>query len=120
MLFQRSMSSLACAIAASEAMPPESLAMAIMQRFKKGTIGTLRTAYDVVSLILAIIIPLIMISKPLFTVREGTVITALCTGLFVDLFMKLLGRPIGIFCNGKEAYESRLCSTWNVTFFGGI
>jgi len=83
-------------------MPPEGLINAIMQKTGKGTVGSLRTAYDVSQLLLAIIIGWIAVGNPFYSVREGTVITALCTGIFVDIFSKLIGNPVGKFCFGKD------------------
>ena len=93
-------------------MPPESLALAIIQKFKKEylTLGRLRMAYDITCAVLAIIFSWILIGKPLMYVREGTVLAAFVPGLFVDIFMKIIGKPLAIFCFGKEGYVAQLRS----------
>ncbi len=87
-------------------MPPENLALAIIQRFKKGTVGGWRVFYDVLCAVLAVIISWILIKKPLQYVNIGTVLAAFIPGLLVDVFMRIIGKPLAVFCFGKDYEES--------------
>ena len=89
-------------------MPPESLALAIIQRFKKGTVGRWRMGYDILCAVLAVVFSWILIGKPLQYVNVGTVLAAFIPGMLVDVFMRIIGKPLAIFCFGKDGYEESM------------
>lgn len=83
-------------------MPPECLIFAIIEKTKKGTVGFLRTGYDVANVVLAVVLGWLCFASPFLGVREGTVLSAVLTGIFVEIFMRLIGKPFRIFCFGKD------------------
>lgn len=68
-------------------MPVESFAMIVSKKTNK-LFGQVRQYVDIVFLILALIIPLI--SKDPFTIREGTIISALTFGPLLNLYMPII------------------------------
>ncbi len=83
-------------------MPPECLIFAIIDKTKKGTVGFLRTGYDVGNVVLALLLGWLCFSSPFLGVREGTILSAVLTGLFVEVYMRFIGKPFRIFCFGKD------------------
>ena len=56
--------------------------------------GDVKTGFDVSCVVLALILSLIFFDFTVVGTREGTVISALCTGLFVKFFTKRLKAPM--------------------------
>lgn len=52
--------------------------------------GNVKIAFDIGCVIMAVILSLMFFNFKIFGTREGTIITALCTGLVVRFFSKLL------------------------------
>lgn len=91
-------------------MPPESLALAIIKKFKKGTVGFWRICYDAANLVLALIFGWVINGSPLHSVNYGTVLCAFIPGFFVDIFTKIIGKPLTIACDGVEGWEAKLAA----------
>jgi len=91
-------------------MPPECLIFAVQTKIKS-SVGTLRTCYDCSNLLVAIILGfLFTLIHDKFTVlnflnnsgiREGTVISAVFAGIFVNIFDKIMGKGVERLCDGK-------------------
>ena len=56
--------------------------------------GNVKIAFDVSCVVLALILSLLFFDFTIVGTREGTVISALCTGLTVKLFQKLTNEPV--------------------------
>lgn len=56
--------------------------------------GNVKIAFDVSCVVLALILSLLFFDFTIVGTREGTVISALCTGLTVKLFQKLTDEPV--------------------------
>lgn len=56
--------------------------------------GNVKIAFDVSCVVLALILSLLMFDFTIVGTREGTVISALCTGLAVKLFQRLTNEPV--------------------------
>lgn len=61
----------------------------------KKNFGNVKVAFDVLCVLLSIFLSLIFFESQIIGTREGTLITAVCTGIFVKLFTKQLHDPIG-------------------------
>ena len=82
-------------------MPPEAFLLAIMAKKPKWSMGKLRIIHDVAIVIVSVIISLIVLGG-IRGFREGTVITAILSGISIDLFNKLLSKPIRKICFGQD------------------
>lgn len=56
--------------------------------------GNVKIAFDILSVLTAIVLSLIFFDFKIVGAREGTVIAALCTGMVVKLFCRLLKSPV--------------------------
>lgn len=56
--------------------------------------GKVKIAFDVSCVVLALILSLLFFDFTIVGTREGTIISALCTGLVVKLFRKLTAEPV--------------------------
>lgn len=56
--------------------------------------GNVKIAFDVSCVVLALILSLLFFDFTIVGTREGTIISALCTGLVVKLFRKLTAEPV--------------------------
>lgn len=56
--------------------------------------GNVKIAFDVSCVVLALILSLLLFDSTIVGTREGTVISALCTGLAVKLFQRLTNEPV--------------------------
>lgn len=56
--------------------------------------GNVKIAFDVSCVVLALILSLLFFDFTIVGTREGTIISALCTGLTVKLFQKLTDEPV--------------------------
>lgn len=56
--------------------------------------GNVKIAFDVSCVVLALILSLLFFDFTIVGTREGTVISALCTGLTVKLFQRLTNEPV--------------------------
>lgn len=56
--------------------------------------GNVKIAFDVSYVVLALILSLLFFDFTIVGTREGTIISALCTGLVVKLFRKLTDEPV--------------------------
>lgn len=56
--------------------------------------GNVKIAFDIACVIIAVILSLLFFDFKVVGMREGTIISALCTGLVVKLFSKLLSDPV--------------------------
>ena len=56
--------------------------------------GNVKIAFDVSCVVLALILSLLFFDFTIVGTREGTIISALCTGLVVKLFRKLTDEPV--------------------------
>ncbi|MFR4023745.1 MAG: hypothetical protein ACLTZI_12750 [[Eubacterium] siraeum] len=63
-------------------------------RYGKQNFGNVKIAFDVSCVVLAVILSLLLFDFTIVGTREGTVISALCTGLAVKLFQRLTNEPV--------------------------
>lgn len=63
--------------------------------------GMLKIGFDIFCVMLAVVLSLIFFGGILGT-REGTIIAALCVGIVVKLFMKLIAKPVNGFLCGQS------------------
>lgn len=61
--------------------------------------GNVKIAFDVSCVVLALILSLLFFDFTIVGTREGTIISALCTGLVVKLFRKLTDEPVNRLVN---------------------
>lgn len=66
-----------------------------MSDVTKKNFGNVKVAFDILCVLLSIFLSLIFFESQIIGTREGTLITAVCTGIFVKLFTKQLHDPIG-------------------------
>lgn len=71
----------------------EAFVKAISDTFSKN-FGNIKTAFDVSCVAAAIIISLVCFNFSIVGTREGTIISALCTGAVVKFFQKRLNQPV--------------------------
>lgn len=65
--------------------------------------GNIKIAFDVICVILSLLLSVIFFQGKIVGTREGTVISALLTGVVVKLFTKVLKTPVEkILCNRKK------------------
>jgi len=86
-------------------MPPEGFLLAIMAKAPKFTLGKLRIIHDCIIVLLSAAISFVAFSS-ILGIREGTLISAVCSGLAIELFNKLLSEPIKRICFGETKTES--------------
>lgn len=56
--------------------------------------GNIKIAFDIICVVISIVLSLIFFDFSIIGTREGTVISALCTGIVVKFFLKRLNKPI--------------------------
>lgn len=66
--------------------------------------GILKIVFDITCVVIAVLLSLLFFGDIRGT-REGTIIAALCVGVVVKLFMKLIGKPIDNILCGKKVRE---------------
>lgn len=71
----------------------EALVKAISDKSNKN-FGNIKVGFDICCVIIAIIMSLIFFQGKIIGTREGTIISALITGLFVKFFTNILEKPI--------------------------
>ena len=71
-------------------LPPEGFVLAIMNRWG-GSFGTLKMSVDLFLLVSAVSLSLIAFGE-ILGIREGTLITAVCSGPIAKVFLKVWGR----------------------------
>ena len=59
-----------------------------------GNFGNIKVGFDVSCVLLALVLSLLFFDFTIVGTREGTVISALCTGLVVKFFQKRLQQPV--------------------------
>ena len=64
--------------------------------------GNIKILFDVSNVALSVILSLILFNFRIVGTREGTLIAALCTGLFVKLFRALLQKPLNALLTGSR------------------
>lgn len=85
-------------------MPPEGFMLAILRKKPGLSLGKLRIMHDSTILLLTCAISLIAF-KEIRGIREGTLIAALFCGMSIELFSKLLRKPIRRSCLGEITNE---------------
>jgi len=86
-------------------MPPEGFLLAIIAKKPKFTLGKLRIIHDCVVVLISAIISYISFSS-ILGIREGTLISAVCSGLAIELLSKILSKPIRRACLGEPKTKS--------------
>ena len=71
-------------------LPPEGLVLCIINRWG-GTFGNLRVCLDIFLVVVAASLSMILLGS-IEGLREGTLITALCSGQFAKVFLKAFGK----------------------------
>ena len=71
-------------------LPPEGLVLCIINRWG-GTFGNLRVCLDIFLVVIAASLSMILLGS-IEGLREGTLITALCSGQFAKVFLKAFGK----------------------------
>lgn len=66
--------------------------------------GNVKIAFDIGCVIMAVILSLMFFNFKIVGTREGTIIAALCTGLVVKIFSKLLHDPAAKLLTGSEVH----------------
>lgn len=61
----------------------------------KVNFGNLKVAFDVTCVVVAVVLSLVFFELQIYGTREGTIIAALLTGLFVKVILKGISRPVG-------------------------
>ena len=64
--------------------------------------GNIKILFDISNVALSVILSLILFNFRIVGTREGTLIAALCTGLFVKLFRALLQKPLNALLTGSR------------------
>ena len=67
--------------------------------------GNVKIAFDVSCVVLAVLLSLLFFDWSIIGTREGTVISALCTGIVVKFFLKRLQQPLTHLLQVKKAVE---------------
>lgn len=73
----------------------EAFVKAIADKINKN-FGNVKIVFDVICVVLAITLSLIFFDFSIVGTREGTVISALCTGIVVKFFQKILYKPVNL------------------------
>lgn len=63
--------------------------------YHKVNFGNLKVAFDVTCVVVAVVLSLVFFELQIYGTREGTIIAALLTGLFVKVILKGISRPVG-------------------------
>lgn len=71
----------------------EAFVKAISDKYNKN-FGNIKICFDVINVLLAVILSLVFFNFTIVGTREGTVISALLTGVVVKFFTKILEKPI--------------------------
>lgn len=71
----------------------EAFVKAISDKYNKN-FGNIKICFDVINVLLAVILSLVFFNFTIVGTREGTVISALLTGVVVKFFTKTLEKPI--------------------------
>ncbi len=71
----------------------EAFVKAISDTIKKD-FGNVKIAFDIFCVLFSIVLSLLFFNLKIVGTREGTIISAFCTGLFVKLFTKLMHKPV--------------------------
>lgn len=71
----------------------EAFVKAISDKSNKN-FGNIKIGFDICCVIIAIIMSLILFQGKIIGTREGTIISALITGLFVKFFTNIIEKPI--------------------------
>jgi uncharacterized membrane protein YczE len=90
-------------------MPPEGFLLAIMSKAPKFTLGKLRIIHDCIVVLVSVVISLIAFSS-ILGIREGTLVSAICSGLAIEFFNKFLSKPIKRICFSESKAESSTVS----------
>ncbi len=81
----------------------EAFVKAIADTVNKG-FGNVKIVFDIFCVTLSIVLSLIFFNLKIVGAREGTIISAFLTGVFVKLFTKILHKPVsGILCEHDKA-----------------
>ena len=64
--------------------------------------GNVKIVFDVLCVTFSIILSLVFFNFTIVGTREGTVISALCTGIFVKLFSRILKKPLESLLCGRQ------------------
>lgn len=67
--------------------------------------GNVKIAFDVSCVVLAVLLSLLFFDWSIIGTREGTVISALCTGIVVKFFLKRLQQPLTHLLQVRKAAE---------------
>lgn len=79
----------------------EAFVKAVSDKFHK-EFGNVKTAFDVFYVILAVILSLLFFDFTVVGTREGTILSALLTGMVVKCFCKGLREPFTLILTGKK------------------
>lgn len=90
-------------------MPPEGFLLAIIAKKPRFTLGKLRIIHDCVVVLLSSIISYISFSA-ILGIREGTLISAVFSGLAIEFFSEILSGSIRKICLGEPKTNSRAVS----------
>ena len=71
----------------------EALVKDISDKVKK-PFGNVKVAFDISCVVAAVMLSLIFFHGQIIGTREGTIISALCTGLVVKLYAKMIAKPV--------------------------
>lgn len=83
----------------------EAFVKAVSDTIRKN-FGNVKIAFDISCVIMAVLLSLIFFDFKIVGTREGTVIAALCTGLVVNFFSKLLHEPAAKLLTSSELSRS--------------
>lgn len=64
--------------------------------------GNVKIAFDISCVILSLLLSLLFFHFSIVGIREGTVISALCTGMVVKFFTKYLKKPLTSILHSKN------------------
>ncbi|MDE5778414.1 MAG: YitT family protein [Lachnospiraceae bacterium] len=65
--------------------------------------GNVKIAFDIICVILAITLSVVFFHFSIVGTREGTIISALLTGIVVKFFSNILSQPLNLILKGKNA-----------------
>lgn len=71
----------------------EALVKDISDKVKK-PFGNVKVAFDISCVVAAVVLSLIFFHGKIIGTREGTIISACCTGFVVKLYAKMISRPV--------------------------
>ena len=67
-----------------------------------GNFGNIKIGFDVGCVILSLALSLIFFNGKIVGTREGTIMTALLTGLIVKFFVKIMAEPLNGLMSGSR------------------